>query len=101
MLMQSLTNVINASSFSPLPDLSVSLTNAALDKQLYGFIKTQREEIKHIISGEDSRLLVIIGPWMYYLSATDNLAITKSLITMLWGSGFIAKRRRCYRRFLC
>lgn len=60
--MHSITDVINASTFSPLPDIGVSLTNTSMDERLYRFVKKQREEIKRIICGEDSHLLVIIGP---------------------------------------
>ncbi|EKO3929234.1 3-deoxy-7-phosphoheptulonate synthase, partial [Vibrio metschnikovii] len=37
--MHSITDVINASTFSPLPDIGVSLTNTSMDERLYRFVK--------------------------------------------------------------
>ncbi len=60
--MQPFNNVINSDATHELPSLKCFKENTQANESLYRFISMQRDEIKRIISGEDNRLLVIIGP---------------------------------------
>ncbi|MYM58152.1 3-deoxy-7-phosphoheptulonate synthase [Vibrio sp. OCN044] len=60
--MNALHNVINAKSLMPLPNLESILGQTNNTSELQRFIVDQRKEIAGIISGDDPRLLVIIGP---------------------------------------
>ena len=60
--MKILENIINASSVILLPSLESIQSETCLNEKLLQFIDQQRAEIKSILLGEDSRLLVIIGP---------------------------------------
>lgn len=60
--MPHLSKVINATSVKALPDLRAAQETSQVEESVYRFINEQRNEIKQILSGEDSRLLVIIGP---------------------------------------
>ncbi|RSD29514.1 3-deoxy-7-phosphoheptulonate synthase [Vibrio pectenicida] len=60
--MNALQNVINTKSLMTLPSLQNILNQIDISQDLQGFIFKQRQEIANILSGDDSRLLVIIGP---------------------------------------
>ncbi|MGI3018968.1 3-deoxy-7-phosphoheptulonate synthase [Vibrio alginolyticus] len=60
--MNTLRNVINIKSAAPLPSLKKILNKTNCSLQLQEFITTQRQEITNILSGGDTRLLVIMGP---------------------------------------
>ncbi len=57
-----LTRIFHATSFTSLPSFKETHSYSPLgDKQRF-FVEQQREQIKRILLGQDSRLLVIIGP---------------------------------------
>ncbi len=60
--MQHLKKIINAISVKPLPDLRTVRESSQVTESVYQFVNDQRDEIKRVLSGGDSRLLVIIGP---------------------------------------
>lgn len=60
--MQELQKLLQLTKIEPLPRVLDVVNEIALDAASEQFISDKREEISQILSGEDDRLLVIIGP---------------------------------------